>query len=164
MEIDLQKKKKTNGTSAGRVQSVALKLVVEREKEIKEFVPEPYWLIRAILDGNIEVNHVDGKIFDRERAEEILSKCQNADAVVDKIKLSNSTTKPPVPFNLGGLQSEAYNVFGFTPKRTQVIAQNLYSSGYTSYPRTSSQKLPESLDFPSIFKQLSKKWHSHITT
>ena len=51
----------------------------------------------------------------------------------------------PVPFELGTLQSEAYAQFGFTPRKTQQIAQNLYVEGYTSYPRTSSQKLPESL-------------------
>ena len=151
--------------SAGRVQTPTLSILVDREKEIKDFVPEPYWLIKAILDGNIEVDHVDGKIFDRERAEDIISKCTGADATVDKIKLSNSTTKPPVPFNLGGLQTEAYNVFGFSPKKTQVIAQNLYTAGYTSYPRTSSQKLPESLDFKSIFNQLKNnpEFGKHIS-
>ena len=140
--------------SAGRVQTPTLSILVDRENEIKEFVPEPFWLIKAKLDNNIVVDHVDGKIFDRNRAEEILSKCQGKDACVEKINISKSTTKPPVPFNLGGLQSEAYNVFGFSPKKTQVIAQNLYTSGYTSYPRTSSQKLPESLDYKSIFDQL----------
>lgn len=154
--------------SAGRVQTPTLSILVERENEIKEFIPEPYWLIRALINGseddNIEINHVDGKIFDKARAEEIMSKCRGKDATVSKISLFNSTTKPPVPFNLGGLQSEAYNVFGFSPKKTQVIAQNLYTSGYTSYPRTSSQKLPESLDFKSIFKQLSgdNEFKQHI--
>ncbi len=142
--------------SVGRVQTPTLSILVNREKEIREFVPEPYWVIRAILDfEDIEIKHVDGNIFDRERAEEIFNKCNGKDATVDKIEFSNSKTKPPVPFNLSGLQAEAYNVFGFSPKRTQIAAQNLYSAGYTSYPRTSSQKLPESLGFASIFKQLS---------
>ena len=159
-------KKRFLKLSVGRVQTPTLSILVDREKEIEEFVPEPYWVIRAILDfEDIEIKHVDGNIFDRERAEEIFNKCEGKDAVVDSIDLSNSKTKPPVPFNLGGLQSEAYNVFGFTPKRTQVIAQNLYSSGYTSYPRTSSQKLPESLGFASIFKQLAqdKEYKKHIS-
>ena len=150
--------------SAGRVQTPTLSILVERENEIKDFVPEPYWMIKALIEGKIEVDHVDGKIFDKVRAEEIMSKCKGKDARVDKISLSNSTTKPPVPFNLGGLQSEAYNVFGFSPKKTQVIAQNLYTAGYTSYPRTSSQKLPESLDFKNIFSQLSNdgEFKKHI--
>lgn len=142
--------------SVGRVQTPTLSILVNREKEIREFVPEPYWVIKALLDfENIEIKHVAGNIFDRQRAEEIFNKCNGKDAVVDKIEISNSKTRPPVPFNLSGLQAEAYNVFGFSPKRTQVAAQNLYSAGYTSYPRTSSQKLPESLGFASIFKQLS---------
>ncbi len=142
--------------SVGRVQTPTLSILVNREKEIREFVPEPYWVIRAILDfEDIEIKHVRGNIFDKELAEKIFNKCQGKDAVVDKIEFSNSKTKPPVPFNLSGLQAEAYNVFGFSPKRTQVAAQNLYSAGYTSYPRTSSQVLPESLGFVDIFKQLS---------
>lgn len=151
--------------SAGRVQTPTLSILVDREKEIKKFIPEPYWIIKAILEGNIEVEHIEGKIFDRERAEEIFGKCKGKDAIVDKIKFSNSETKPPVPFNLGGLQSEAYAVFGVSPKRTQVIAQSLYTAGYTSYPRTSSQKLPESLDFKSIFSQLSSnpEFKDHIS-
>ena len=152
--------------SVGRVQTPTLSILVKREKEIREFVPEPYWIIRAILDfENIEIKHVDGNIFDRQRAEEIFAKCDGKDAVVDEIKFSNSKTKPPVPFNLSGLQSEAYNVFGFSPKRTQIAAQNLYSAGYTSYPRTSSQKLPESLGFDNIFKQLSanSEFKKHIS-
>lgn len=158
-------KKRFLKLSAGRVQTPTLSILVDREKEIKKFVPEPYWLIKALLDGEIEADHVDGKIFDKTRAEEIFSNCENSDAAVDKIKYSNSTTKPPVPFNLGGLQSEAYNVFGFSPKKTQTIAQSLYTAGYTSYPRTSSQKLPESLDFKSIFLQLSKnsEFRTHIS-
>ena len=142
--------------SVGRVQTPTLSILVNREKEIREFVPEPYWVIKALLDfENIEIKHVAGNIFDRQLAEEIFNKCNGKDAVVDKIEISNSKARPPVPFNLSGLQAEAYNVFGFSPKRTQVAAQNLYSAGYTSYPRTSSQKLPESLGFASIFKQLS---------
>lgn len=142
--------------SVGRVQTPTLSILVDREKQIREFVPEPYWNIKAILDfEDIEIKHVAGNIFEREVAEEIYAKCNGKDAIVDKIEFSNSKTKPPVPFNLSGLQAEAYNVFGFSPKRTQIAAQNLYSAGYTSYPRTSSQKLPESLGFESIFQQLS---------
>lgn len=150
--------------SAGRVQTPTLSILVDREKEIKEFVPEPYWLIKAELDNEIIADHVDGKIFDAERAKEIFEKCDGKDAIVDKIRMSHSTTKPPVPFNLGGLQSEAYNVFGYSPKKTQAIAQNLYTAGYTSYPRTSSQKLPESLDYKNIFTQLANnsEFKKHI--
>jgi len=159
--------------SAGRVQTPTLSILVERENEIKNFVPEPYWMIKALVQGKTEngvedriaVDHVDGKIFDKARADEIMTKCKDKDARVHKITISNSKTQPPVPFNLGGLQSEAYNVFGFSPKKTQVIAQNLYTAGYTSYPRTSSQKLPESLGFKEIFSQLAhdSEYKKHIS-
>ena len=151
--------------SVGRVQTPTLSILVDREKEIREFVPEPYWNLKAILDfEDIEIKHVEGNIFDPARADEIYAKCKDKDTTVDKITFTKSKTKPPVPFNLSGLQAEAYNVFGFSPKRTQVAAQNLYSAGYTSYPRTSSQKLPESLGFENIFKQLAKnhEYKPHI--
>lgn len=151
--------------SAGRVQTPALSILVDREKEIKEFIPEPYWLIKAKLDcDEIIADHVEGKIFDKARAEEIFNKCQGKNGVVDSIRLTNSATKPPVPFNLGGLQGEAHTLFGFSPKKTQNIAQNLYTAGFTSYPRTSSQKLPESLDFKNIFNQLkgNSEFKKHI--
>ena len=146
--------------SAGRVQTPTLSILVDREKIIQEFVPEPYWLIKALLDNkgekeDIVADHVEGKIFDKDRAEKIFKGCQGADATVNKVKITETTRKPPIPFNLGGLQSEAHTVFGFSPKKTQTIAQNLYTEGYASYPRTSSQKLPESLEFDKIFKQLS---------
>ena len=152
--------------SVGRVQTPTLSILVKREKEIREFVPEPYWVIRAILDfEDIEIRHVERNIFDKARADEIFNKCQGKDAVVDEIEFTKSKTRPPVPFNLSGLQAEAYSVFGFSPKRTQIAAQNLYSAGYTSYPRTSSQKLPESLGFENIFKQLSanSEFKKHIS-
>ena len=150
--------------SAGRVQTPTLSILVDREKEIQSFVPEPYWMIKAKSDYDIIADHVEGKIFDEERAKKIYADCQGADADVTSVKVTESIRKPPIPFNLGGLQSEAHTVFGFSPKRTQVAAQNLYVGGYTSYPRTSSQKLPESLDFKNIFAGLAKdpEFKKHI--
>ena len=80
----MQLKKRFLKLSAGRVQTPTLSILVDREKEIKKFVPEPYWLIKALLDGEIEADHVDGKIFDKKRAEEIFANCENKDASVDK--------------------------------------------------------------------------------
>ncbi|MDR1818916.1 MAG: DNA topoisomerase I [Methanobrevibacter sp.] len=143
--------------SAGRVQTPTLSILVDREKEIQKFIPEPYWLIRALLDQNIIADYSKGKIFDKKRAEEIFNNSKKDNiAIVTNVKKTKAKKSPPVPFNLGGLQSEAYSAFGFSPKRTQVAAQKLYTEGFTSYPRTSSQKLPEALDLPNILKQLSK--------
>lgn len=140
--------------SAGRVQTPTLSILVDREKEISKFIPEPYWMIKAYLEGEIVADHKKGKIFNRSDAEEILADCNGEDAQVTKIEIKKSKKIPPFPFDLGTLQSEAYSLFGFSPKKTQQIAQNLYTEGYTSYPRTSSQKLPKSIGYDKILKKL----------
>ncbi|MGZ7116509.1 MAG: DNA topoisomerase I, partial [Methanobacterium sp.] len=149
-------KKRYVQLSAGRVQTPTLSILVDREKEIKKFIPEPYWLIKADIEGDIIADHKAGKIFKREVADGILAKCEGEDALVTNVILRKNRRSPPFPFDLGNLQSEAYGVFGFSPKKTQKIAQNLYIEGYTSYPRTSSQKLPKSIGYDKILKKLSK--------
>ena len=146
--------------SAGRVQTPTLSILVDREKEISKFVPVPYWLIKADLDVSgveeiITADHKKGKIMERKDADGILSECEGKDAIVSGVDLKKTKKTPPVPFDLGSLQSEAYAVFGFSPRKTQQIAQNLYTEGYTSYPRTSSQKLPKSIGYDKILKKLS---------
>jgi DNA topoisomerase-1 len=146
--------------SAGRVQTPTLAILVEREKEIQQFIPEPYWMIKADLEvpgieEGITADHKAGKIFDKTVADEIFADCEGKDALIDSIDLKETIKTPPVPFDLGSLQSEAYGVFGFSPKKTQQIAQNLYTEGFTSYPRTSSQKLPKSIGVDKILKKLS---------
>jgi DNA topoisomerase-1 len=141
--------------SAGRVQTPTLAILTEREKEIQKFVPVPYWLVKAKIQKGIIADHKKGKIFDKKEVEKILENCKGKDATVTKITQRKSKKGLPVPFELGTLQTESYAQFGFTPRKTQQIAQNLYIGGYTSYPRTSSQKLPENLGLPKILKQLS---------
>lgn len=146
--------------SAGRVQTPTLSILVDREKEISKFVPVPYWLIKADLDVSgvdeiITADHKKGKIMEKKDADAILSECEGKDALVSGVDLKKTKKTPPVPFDLGSLQSEAYAVFGFSPRKTQQIAQNLYTEGYTSYPRTSSQKLPKSIGYDKILKKLS---------
>lgn len=146
--------------SAGRVQTPTLAILVEREKEIQKFIPEPYWMIKADIDVPgidelVTADHKAGKIFDKNVADEIFADCDGKNAVVDGIDVRETVKAPPFPFDLGSLQSEAYAVFGFSPKKTQQIAQNLYTEGFTSYPRTSSQKLPKSIGVDKILKKLS---------
>ena len=142
--------------SAGRVQTPTLSILVEREKEIHSFIPEPYWLIKAELEGDIVAEHKNGKIFDKKLQTKILADCEGEDAIIQAISVKKTPQIPPVPFDLGVLQSEAYGIFGFSPKKTQSIAQNLYTEGYTSYPRTSSQKLPPSIGYQKILGKLKK--------
>ena len=147
--------------SAGRVQGPALKLIVEREKEISKFISKPYWQMRAdvIKDENkFESWHVEDKFFDENSAEKIyksISKEKNAK--VSDIKRISTNQSPPIPFDLTTLQTEAHKTCGISPKDTLDIAQNLYTQGFISYPRTSSQKLPPQLGLRSIIQELSKQ-------
>ncbi|MFZ0441111.1 MAG: DNA topoisomerase I [Methanobacterium sp.] len=159
-ESVMQATKRYIQLSAGRVQTPTLAILVDREKEIQKFIPEPYWMIKADLEvpgigEGITADHKAGKIFDKSVADKIFADCEGKDALIDTIDLKETVKTPPFPFDLGSLQSEAYAVFGFSPKKTQQIAQNLYTEGFTSYPRTSSQKLPKSIGVDKILKKLS---------
>lgn len=141
--------------SAGRVQTPTLSILVDREREIKKFKPKTYWVIEAKTKF-FTAKFKEQKIFDKNKALKIVKECKNKNAIVKSVKITKKYRNPPVPFDLTTLQSEAYRLFGFSPRKTQSLAQNLYLGGYISYPRTSSQKLPPSIDYEKIFEGLSK--------
>jgi len=142
--------------SSGRVQGPALNLLTERELEIKKFKPEPFWELEAV--NGITLNHKKGKFFDKKEVDKIFNRIKD-----EKQGVINSVTKKefyqdaPAPFDLTSLQLEAYRVFGITPKEALSITQNLYSNAYVSYPRTSSNQLPESLDYKEILTEIGKQ-------
>ncbi len=147
--------------SSGRVQGPALKMIVEHEKKIRAFKPKPFWQIQ--LNGNIKssaieaMHHVD-KFWKKEEADTVMKNVAGA----KQGKISNTEKKqfkqaPPVPFDLTSMQIEVYRCFKIKPKETLDIAQNLYSSGAISYPRTSSQKLPQQIGYTKIFSQLKRQ-------
>ncbi|HID60513.1 MAG TPA: DNA topoisomerase I, partial [Hadesarchaea archaeon] len=143
--------------SAGRVQTPTLKILVEREREIKAFKPEPFWVLSLLLeiDGKeIVAEHGTPRFFNKAEADRALAACKENPAKVSSIQTHQYWRPPPVPFDLGTLQLEAYRSFGYTPMRTQQIAQALYQAALISYPRTSSQKLPPTIDYAKIMKQL----------
>ncbi|EEB73007.1 DNA topoisomerase I [Thermococcus sp. AM4] len=145
--------------STGRVQGPTLKFLVEREKEIQSFKPKPYWVIKMILEKEgkqYTATYEKDKIWDEEEAKRIVQEAKKGPAFVEKVEVKQQKRNPPVPFDLGTLQREAYSAFGYSPKKTLEIAQRLYEKGYTSYPRTSSQKLPKNLNFRSILQNLAK--------
>ncbi len=153
----LKKTKSFATISAGRVQTPALAILVAREEEIASFKPSKYWELYAelALDGvKIRAHHARGRIFSREKAEVMHSRSRVEEAAVEKVDRRTHRRPPPVPFDLGGLQAEAYRCFGYSPKRTQDIAQTLYEGGYISYPRTSSQKLPPGIGYRRILEAL----------
>jgi DNA topoisomerase-1 len=153
--------------SSGRVQGPALKTIVDLEKEIAKFKPIPYWELQAnglLLNKHIESWHEHGQFKDEKEALRIYHKVKGKDGTVKSLEKSEFVQKAPVPFDLTTLQIEAYRFFGISPKHTLEIAQDLYTGGYISYPRTSSQKLPKEIGYKRILESLSKNsTYKHLT-
>ncbi|MCL2690642.1 MAG: DNA topoisomerase I [Candidatus Bathyarchaeota archaeon] len=145
--------------SAGRVQGPTLKYIETREKNIRIFVPTPFWSITAkisIDNHTFELEYEKKSIATKSNAKVIRAACKVKEGQIIKIDEKKFQQKPPVPFDLGTLQSEAYRLFRYTPMQTAKIAQHLYINALISYPRTSSQKLPPSIDYNNILRKLSK--------
>jgi len=155
--------KNSSGTyanlSTGRVQGPILKFLVERERSVRSFVPVPYWRIRAQIEicGRLfEAQYEKQVVESNSEARSILSACKEKNAQVKSIETRQFRQPQPVPFDLGTLQNEAYKLFGYTPRRTSSIAQRLYLDALISYPRTSSQKLPSTIDYKAVLRNLNK--------
>ncbi len=155
---------KTTGSfklmSTGRVQGPALKIIVHREKEIRAFKPVPFWQISILGEKNGEFLawHEKDKFWDNSEADAAFENVKGQkSALVESAEKKQFAQQPPHPFDLTTLQMEAYRALGVQPKTTLEIAQNLYIAGAISYPRTSSQKLPESIGFRKVLKELAKQ-------
>jgi DNA topoisomerase-1 len=144
--------------STGRVQGPTLKFLEAREKTIKCFVPTPYWSITAKITIKDTVFGVEyGKILENKaEATAIRDACKTMEGQIETVTVKEFEQNPPLPFDLGSLQSEAYRIFKYTPIRTSNIAQHLYLDALISYPRTSSQKLPPRIGYKAILKKLEK--------
>ncbi|MCL2134796.1 MAG: DNA topoisomerase I [Candidatus Bathyarchaeota archaeon] len=145
--------------SAGRVQGPTLKYIETREKNIQIFVPTPFWNITAkinIDNNTYELEHEKKTIETLLEAKNITTTCKVKEGQITKIDVKEFQQNPPVPFDLGTLQSEAYRLFKYTPLRTSKIAQHLYTNALISYPRTNSQKLPPAIGYSDILKKLNK--------
>ncbi|MGI6409542.1 MAG: type I DNA topoisomerase [Gammaproteobacteria bacterium] len=143
-------KKIARGLSAGRVQSVAVKLVVEREKEIRAFVPEEFWQVHADLMSQkqscarFEVIRQDGKNFrpaNKEQCDAALARLKPASYQVSKREDRPTSSRPSAPFITSTLQQAASTRLGFGVKKTMMMAQRLYEAGYITYMRTDSTNL-----------------------
>ncbi|MEK9153106.1 MAG: type I DNA topoisomerase, partial [Patescibacteria group bacterium] len=146
-------KKVMRGLSAGRVQSVAVKLICDREKEIEAFTPVEYWSVVASLvksgspefqaslvaKDNKTISKLD--IKNQEEAEKILNDLANAEYKVAKVERKETQRNASAPFTTSSLQQTAANKFGFTAKRTMMAAQKLYENGFITYHRTDSLNL-----------------------
>lgn len=144
-------KKIKKGLSAGRVQSVALRIIIDRENEIKSFIPKEYWTLIALLRQSKTEKAViarfygDGKkkieLTNGEQVKEIVNKIDKKDFKVIDIKKSERKRNPSPPFTTSTLQQEASRKIGYTIKKTMMLAQSLYEAGYITYMRTDSTRL-----------------------
>ena len=155
-------KKVKRGLSAGRVQSVAVKLIVEREEEIEKFIPEEYWNIYADLKDNESKKQFEAKFYgknnkkieihSKEEIDEILEDIEKAKYVVKEVKKGEKKRNAAPPFTTSTMQQEASRKLGFTLKKTMSVAQGLYegvkipekgSVGLITYMRTDSTRISE---------------------
>ena len=147
-------KKVMYGLSAGRVQSVAVRLVVDRERERQAFKSEEYWSMAGVFQDirsqdkfKAQLVEKEGKkieISNKEDAQKIESDLKNDDFAVTSVKKSERNSRPYVPLSTSTLQQTMSNVFGFTAKRTMSAAQSLFEQGYITYHRTDSLNLSPS--------------------
>lgn len=147
------------GLSAGRVQSSSLKIIIDREREIKAFNPEEYWTIEGLFEKNIEssIFTFDGKkiekmsIKNEKMATEIVHSAKGESFVVESLEKKERKSKTPPPFMTSTLQQSASTQLGFSPKKTMMVAQKLYEGvktdkgnmGVITYMRTDSLNLAE---------------------
>ena len=155
-------KKVKRGLSAGRVQSVAVRLIVDREKEVKEFVPQEYWSIDAKFTAPssrkvfaAKLSAIDGKkaeLSNKEETDEVLKRLENAVYTVTDVKKRVTRKQPAPPFITSTLQQEASKRMGFQAKRTMKAAQELYEGveiegmgavGLITYMRTDSLRISD---------------------
>ncbi len=145
--------------SIGRVQGPTLAYVVDRECEIRWFVPTPFWSLTAEFEKNgslFKTRYAVERIERLADAQAVKRGCEGKDGLVKDVRRQIIRQHPPPPFNLGELQHEAYRIFGFSPSLTLNLAENLYLKALISYPRTSSQKLPPSIGYHKILSGLQK--------
>ena len=143
-------------TSAGRVQSVALKIICELEDKIKAFIPEKYWDVKGIFDGkyNLNLYKIDDEKIDKLKDEKLLERVKKDLKKTYKVissKISNKTKNPPLPLKTSTLQQLASSYLGFSASKTMMVAQKLYEGinikgqhkGLITYMRTDSTRISD---------------------
>jgi len=147
--------------STGRVQGPTMSMLLDKELQIRRFKSKPFWQIDATVKYDkteMKAAYEKSNIWNKDEAEKIYKSCKKkgAKAVVKDVKKRKYSQKPPVPFNTTDMQSEAYAQFKYSPKQTLSIVESLYQAGAVSYPRSSSQKLPPSINYKRILEALAK--------
>ena len=163
------------GLSAGRVQSVALRMICDRDKEIESFVPEEYWNLDASIHIAGEKKPIQAKFYgtekekiditSKEQLDKILSELENQEMEISDIKKSERIKKPPFPFVTSTMQQEASKVLNFSTQKTMRVAQQLYESGRITYLRTDSVRVSDvalSMAQGFIAKNYGKEYVSFV--
>jgi len=146
--------------SVGRVQGPALKLIVDNERDIKAFVPTPFWVISALMhkDRDFDATHAKDKFEKEDEAKKTYDRVKGQKSgKVKSVSRKEYKQPPPNPFDLTSLQLEAHAHHNISPKETLEIGQTLYENGYISYPRTSSQQLPPAIGYKKILEKLTQQ-------
>ena len=138
------------GSSAGRVQSVALKLVCDRQREVDAFKPEDYWFIEALMKckngefwSKVITKEKENKYIDEKIAQDDLEKLQKSSFAMDKIERAEKKNNPNPPFDTNSLQVTCSSIFGWSLSKSQTIAQKLYEQGKVTYIRSDSYNISE---------------------
>lgn len=138
------------GLSAGRVQSVALRIIADREEEIDAFTPEEYWTLEAFLNVEGEkkplVAKYNGNLHSQEEMNRLLKELEQERYFVEDVKTGVRSKKAPLPFTTSTLQQEASKALNFATQKTMRIAQQLYEDGVITYLRTDSTRVSEEAD------------------
>ena len=142
--------------SVGRVQSPTLVLIAEREKERRAFVPVPYWELEVNLKNGepFTVHHGTVRFEEEARVNEAYENVAD-EATVTEVQQKSATRKPPTPFNTTGFLTAAASL-GYSPSRAARLAEDLYTDGYISYPRTDNTVYPRSLDLREVLGYLKR--------
>jgi DNA topoisomerase-1 len=157
-------KKVRYGLSAGRVQSPALRILMEREREIRAFIPETFWRIttqtKTAKGDHLELSCVE-EPRDKELVENIVAQAKKSDWRVREVKESETSRSARAPFTTSTLQQTASTRLGLSPSRTMQIAQKLYEAGHITYMRTDSTNLSKEAQ-TKILQMVEKKFGSEF--
>ena len=165
-------KKIKKGLSAGRVQSVALKIIMDKEREIRGFIPEEYWNLSVILKKAGVSKDILSKFYGDKKGKialkndkqtmEIVSKIDGKEYIITDVKKSEKKKNPPPPFITSSLGQEGSRKLGFTMKKTMMVAQKLYEAGHITYMRTDSVRISQdaiAMAKSHILSKFSEKYY-----
>ncbi|WP_292485478.1 DNA topoisomerase [Methanohalobium sp.] len=165
--LSVQQKARTKGVlSIGPCQTPTCGFVYEREKAIKDFEPRDFWKIEAVFNHNdidFQGTHRSGKFFDKKKADTVhnnIKICKTG--IITNKKVKETKSSPPYPLNTNEFLKRASKFLGLNSDRALEIAEQLYLSGFTSYPRTETNKYANDFDFKSRVAELTKKAHKEL--